>query len=48
MKTTLFILFSAFLINSTPNTVSTESQDFQGKAYYFSQSKMELGNWALE
>ena len=45
MKTTLFILFSAFLINSTPFTASTESQDFQGKAYYFSQSKMELGNW---
>ena len=45
MKTTFIILFSAFLINSTPNTVSTESQDFQGKAYYFSQSKMELGNW---
>ena len=45
MKTTFFILFSAFLINSSPYTASTESQDFQGKAYYFSQSKMELGNW---
>jgi len=24
---------------------SFEEQDFQGKAYYFSKSKMELGNW---
>ena len=45
MKTTFFILLSALFINSGPFTASTESQDFQGKAYYFSQSKMELGNW---
>ena len=45
MKTTFFILLSALFINSSPFTASTESQDFQGKAYYFSQSKMELGNW---
>ena len=45
MKTTFFILLSAFLINSSLYKASTESQDFQGKAYYFSQSKMELGNW---
>ena len=45
MKTTFFILLSALFINSGPFTASTESKDFQGKAYYFSQSKMELGNW---
>jgi len=45
MKTTFFILLSALFINSGPFTASTESQDFEGKAYYFSQSKMELGNW---
>ncbi|MDG1047394.1 MAG: GLPGLI family protein [Flavobacteriaceae bacterium] len=45
MKTTFFILLSALFINSGPFTASTESQDFHGKAYYFSQSKMELGNW---
>ena len=26
-------------------TSQTYSQKFQGKAYYFSKSKMELGNW---
>ena len=24
---------------------AAETQDFQGKAYYFSKSKMELGSW---
>ena len=26
-------------------TSQTFAQKFQGKAYYFSKSKMELGNW---
>ena len=26
-------------------TLVTYAQKFQGKAYYFSKSKMELGNW---
>ena len=32
----LYVLFSS---------ADTESQSFQGKAYYFSKSKMNLGNW---
>lgn len=31
---------AAFLVSFTP-----EVDDFQGQAYYFSKSKMELGNW---
>ena len=26
-------------------TIQLSAQRFQGKAYYFSKSKMELGNW---
>ncbi len=38
-----FIAFS-FLFTLT-FTSETETQEFQGKAYYFSKSKMELGRW---
>ena len=43
MKSFLFkiialIFFSIF-------TTQLSAQKFQGKAYYFSKSKMELGNW---
>lgn len=45
MKAFFFFIFSTLIISSTTIPNSMESQDFQGKAYYFSQSKMELGNW---
>lgn len=35
-----FLLLFSFLISGTPPV-----QEFQGKAYYFSKSTMELGNW---
>ena len=38
----LFLLFAFPLLLS--NTVSAQ-QDFQGKAYYFSKSTMDLGSW---
>ena len=31
--------------DKTPLSENLDYQDFQGKAYYFSKSKMELGNW---
>ena len=40
--TTLFILFFSFFEN---NNEFETAQEFQGKAYYFSKSKMELGAW---
>ncbi|MGB3591404.1 MAG: GLPGLI family protein [Nonlabens sp.] len=36
----ILILSLAFIFNPKP-----EAKKFQGKAYYFSKSKMELGNW---
>ena len=45
MKTTFFILLSALFINSGPFTASTESQDFQGKAYYFSKTTPDMSGW---
>lgn len=35
------LLATILLVSFTPE----ESQEFQGQAYYFSKSKMELGNW---
>ena len=43
MKLSIFsvsILISLFFL-----TIQVNAQKFQGKAYYFSKSKMELGNW---
>jgi len=43
MKSILFkfsLLAFAFLVS-----IKTEVQEFQGQAYYFSKSKMELGSW---
>ncbi|MGB5654280.1 MAG: GLPGLI family protein [Robiginitalea sp.] len=37
-----FLIFSAFLLLSFS---TGHSQDFQGQAFYFSKSTMELGNW---
>ncbi|PWH82132.1 GLPGLI family protein [Algibacter marinivivus] len=36
------------LILITLISISVQSQDFQGKAYYFSKSKMELGKWGAK
>lgn len=36
------------LILITLISVSVQSQDFQGKAYYFSKSKLELGKWGAK
>ncbi|WP_275315414.1 GLPGLI family protein [Tenacibaculum bernardetii] len=36
----LILLTSVLLVSFTPN-----SQEFQGQAFYFSKSKMELGSW---
>ena len=38
----LFPFLSLLLFSYIPNS---DIDDFQGKAYYFSKSKMELGNW---
>lgn len=38
----LFPFLSLLLISYIP---TSDVDDFQGKAYYFSKSKMELGNW---
>ena len=40
---TLAFLTSMLSINDEP--LSTDVQDFQGKAYYFSKSSMDLGRW---
>ncbi len=50
MKTILLIFSLLLLSLSLPIAVETgrssfESQDFQGKAYYISKSKMDLGSW---
>ena len=52
MKTLFFILKSSLLslglltlIQSNGQKSQIETEDFQGKAYYISKSKMELGNW---
>ena len=39
----LFVGILAFLMAFTP-----KPQEFQGEAYYFSKSKMELGNWGAK
>ena len=43
MKLQLTLLFA--LTSFTLPDENAAIQDFQGKAYYFSQSKMDLGNW---
>jgi len=46
-KFSLAILTVIVSITTTNNEVvkRIETQEFQGKAYYFSKSKMELGKW---
>ena len=42
----IFIRFLLFIpLSVLFSSAETESQSFQGKAYYFSKSKMDLGNW---
>lgn len=43
MKTLLLTFLTIGLI--IPNTSKPVVQEFQGKAYYYSKSKMELGSW---
>ena len=45
MKSYITILVSLLLISFTNPNETADAQEFQGKAYYFSQSKMDLGNW---
>ena len=45
MKSYLTVLVSLLHISFTNPNKTADSQKFQGKAYYFSQSKMDLGNW---
>ena len=45
MKLQLTLLFAFALTSFTLPDENAAIQDFQGKAYYFSQSKMDLGNW---
>ena len=40
LLTTFSIFVFVFLMSFKPN-----DQEFQGQAFYFSKSKMELGNW---
>lgn len=40
----VFTLLLSFVLNENTNA-DVNAQEFQGKAYYFSKSKMELGNW---
>ena len=38
----ILLLITPFILSSLPeNTI----QDFQGKAYYFSKSSLDLGSW---
>jgi len=43
--TLLFLALSFFSTGPTSEKPKTEAQQFQGKAYYYSKSKMELGDW---
>ena len=45
MKSYITVLVSLLLISFTIPNETADAQEFQGKAYYFSQSKMDLGNW---
>lgn len=48
MKSILFksvLIVSLLLVSFAPNTKNPNAQEFQGQAFYFSKSKMELGNW---
>ena len=47
MKSNFFSVLSLvfiFLISTSVDTIKS-TQEFQARAYYFSKSKMELGNW---
>ena len=39
----IFIFLSSFLYNAENDL--NDFQEFQGKAYYFSKTNMELGSW---
>lgn len=41
----LLVSITISLIYFSPEKETQETQEFQGKAYYFSKSKMELGSW---
>lgn len=45
MKLQLTLLLTLVLVSFSHPSANITSQEFQGKAYYFSQSKMDLGNW---
>ena len=46
LKISVFILaFLTSMLSINDEQVSTGVQDFQGKAYYFSKSSMDLGRW---
>jgi len=45
MKLQLTLLFTFAVTSFSLYNENTAIQDFQGKAYYFSQSKMDLGDW---
>ena len=42
------ILFLNIILTLIINAEHLSAQDFQGKAYYFSKSKMNLGRWGPE
>jgi len=45
MKSNVFKLSFLAIIFITLSSFNTTVEEFQGKAYYFSKSSMELGNW---
>ena len=45
MKPFSYKLFIFLLVFSFSFTSNSEAQEFQGQAFYFSKSKMQLGNW---
>ena len=45
MKAILFRLSILLIIFFTSSSFNSKVEDFQGKAYYFSKSTMQLGNW---
>ncbi len=45
LKTSIIALFLGLFTNNEPIEKSSNPNDFQGKAYYFSKSTMDLGRW---
>lgn len=41
----IFLIKTFLLVAITLTSISLNAQDFQGKAYYFSKTPMDLGNW---